>query len=80
MHEINRIKARVGRMLGRKVKIVADTGRKRINRYDGVVCGVYPNVFTLSVELDGVERKLTYSYNDILTKTVMLESEQAGAV
>ena len=34
----------------------------------------------LSVELDGVERKLTYSYNDILTKTVMLESEQAGAV
>lgn len=45
MQEINRIKARVGRMLGRKVKIVADTGRKRINRYDGVVCGVYPQRF-----------------------------------
>ncbi len=80
MQEINRIKARVGGMLGRRVKVSADIGRKRITHYDGIICGVYPNVFTLSVQLDGVERKLTYSYNDVLTKTVMLESEHAGAV
>ena len=67
-------------MLGSRVRVSADIGRKRISHYDGVICGVYPNVFTLGVQLDGVERKLTYSYNDILTKTVMLESEQAGAV
>lgn len=80
MKEINRIRARVEEMLGSKVRVSADMGRKRITQYNGVVCGVYPNVFTLSVIMDGTERKLTYSYNDVLTKTVRLEMEQAGAV
>lgn len=80
MKEINRIRLRVEEMLGRKVRVSADMGRKRITHYNGVVCGVYPNVFTLSVIMDGTERKLTYSYNDVLTKTVKLETEQAGAV
>ena len=80
MKEINRIRSRVEEMLGRKVRVSADMGRKRITHYNGVVCGVYPNVFTLSVIMDGTERKLTYSYNDVLTKTVKLETEQAGAV
>ncbi len=80
MKEINRIRARVEEMLGSKVRVSADMGRKRITHYNGVVCGVYPNVFTLSVIMDGTERKLTYSYNDVLTKTVKLETEQAGAV
>ena len=81
MQEINRIKARVGGMLGRRVKVSADIGRKRITHYDGAEYAAYIPMFLLSAcSWTEWNEKLTYSYNDVLTKTVMLESEHAGAV
>ena len=61
------IKARVGR----QVTIVADHGRKRKQCYSGTLVGAYTNVFTLDCIVSGVMQSLTYSYNDIITGSVV---------
>jgi len=70
VQQLNHIKDQVESQLGKTVRIKANMGRKRTFHYSGVICGVYSNVFSLSVEKDGAQRILTYSYKDILTKSV----------
>ena len=70
MEQINSIRCQLKRRLGQRVNVKASHGRKRYSFHEGTICGVYPNVFTLSVTEDGVERKYSYSYSDVLTKNV----------
>ncbi|MGL5086097.1 MAG: Veg family protein [Clostridium sp.] len=57
--------------LGDKVTLKANGGRKKILVNNGIIESVYPSIFVVRLESDN-ERTVTYSYSDVLTKTVQL--------
>lgn len=68
--------------IGSRVTLKADKGRKKIVVNEGVIENAYPSVFTIVIQGEFErERRVSYSYSDILTSTVELtvcdECEQA---
>lgn len=57
--------------IGEKVTLKANGGRKKILVNDGVIESVHPSIFVVRLETD-TQRTVTYSYSDVLTKTVLL--------
>ena len=57
--------------VGEKVTIKANSWRKKILVNDGVIECVHPSIFVVRLENDN-QRTVTYSYSDVLTKTVSL--------
>ena len=57
--------------VGEKVTLKANGGRKKILVNDGVIESVHPSIFVVRLESDP-QRTVTYSYSDVLTKTVSL--------
>ena len=57
--------------VGEKVTLNANSGRKKILVNDGVIESVHPSIFVVRLENDN-QRTVTYSYSDVLTKTVSL--------
>lgn len=68
---ISIIKRDIEKHLGDKVTLRANGGRKKILVNDGVIESVYPSIFVIRLEND-TQRTVTYSYSDVLTKTVQL--------
>ena len=57
--------------VGEKVTLKANGGRKKILVNDGVIESVHPSIFVVWLDNDN-QRTVTYSYSDVLTKTVSL--------
>lgn len=57
--------------VGDKVTLRANGGRKKILVNDGIIESVYPSIFVIRLKND-THRTVTYSYSDVLTKTVQL--------
>ena len=57
--------------VGEKVTLKANGGRKKILVNDGVIERVHPSIFVVRLDNDN-QRTVTYSYSDVLTKTVSL--------
>lgn len=66
------IRADIEKHVGEKVKLKANGGRKKIFVNDGVIESAYPSIFVVRLEND-TQRTVTYSYSDVLTKTVQLD-------
>lgn len=64
--------------VGKKVQLRTNKGRKKSNVSEGILDSAYPAVFIVRID-DGLvsERKLSYSYSDVLTETVELTFSQA---
>ena len=63
------IKNDIERHIGQKVTLKANGGRKKILVNDGIIESVYPSIFVIRLKSD-TQRTVTYSYSDVLTKTV----------
>ncbi len=73
--EVTSIRNGLKKRIGSQVVVRANTGRKRIVEKNGVLEQTYPNVFVVLIN-DSVEtpsRRMSFSYVDVLTKTVELE-------
>ena len=57
--------------VGEKVTLKANGGRKKILVNDGAIERVHPSIFVVRLDNDN-QRTVTYSYSDVLTKTVSL--------
>ena len=68
---ISTIKKDIERHIGETVTLKANGGRKKILVNDGVLESAYPSIFVIRLEND-TQRTVTYSYSDVLTKTVQL--------
>ncbi len=66
---INIIKEEIKSKINRKVTISVFGLRNRVNKYDGVIYKVYPNIFT--VLIDGEEKSFTY--RDVITGEVKIK-------
>ena len=75
---ISEIKADLAPYIGTQVKLQANSGRKKIIERSGVLESTYPNLFVVSVEEKSVERKMSFSYVDLLTENVVLTVNNQG--
>lgn len=58
--------------VGSKVRLKANRGRNRIIEREGILESIYPNIFVVKLNERKVERRVSYSYADVLTETVEL--------
>lgn len=57
--------------LGEKVILRTNKGRKKVKVKEGIIMETYPSVFIVRIDLGlESERKVSFSYSDILTETV----------
>ena len=74
--ELDRIKSDLADNIGSKIRFASKKGRKKRAVRNGVIEGTYRNVFVIKVdpigEDDGMERRVSYTYGDVLTRNVEL--------
>lgn len=70
-NDITNLKTDITDKLGQKVIIKGSLGRNRPFEKEATLEKVYPSIFIL--KYDENERNVTYSYTDILTRTVELQ-------
>lgn len=66
------IKENLQPYIGTEIMVKANRGRKRIVEKSGVLENTYPNIFIVKVNEKSVERRLSFTYADILTESVVL--------
>ncbi|MCM8709674.1 hypothetical protein M2651_01395 [Clostridium sp. SYSU_GA19001] len=57
--------------VGERVTLKANGGRRKVLVNKGTIEKTYPNIFVIRLEHD-TQRTVTYSYSDVLTKTVQI--------
>jgi uncharacterized protein Veg len=72
---LDRIREDLDVFVGKPIRIKANRGRKRIFEVEGILEQTYPKVFVVSFKERQVERRISYSYADLLTKAVELSVE-----
>jgi len=74
--DLFRVKKSLDSIVGQKVQLTAKKGRKKSVTRHGVIESTYPNIFVVKLDSTATstrtERRVSYSYTDILTKTVEL--------
>ena len=65
---IDMIREKVQMNIGNCVEVIHNEGRNKIYRYNGKLIEVYPNIFIILNN----NRKLSFSYSDVLTNTVKI--------
>ena len=69
--DINNLKADIGEKVGQKVIVRGSLGRSKSFEKEATIEKTYPNLFI--VKYDDEERNVTYSYKDVLTRTVEVD-------
>lgn len=59
-------------MKGKKVDMSVNRGRKRIEKYIGVIEHIYPSVFTVNIGDPENKGMQSYSFNDVLCGDVTI--------
>ena len=74
--ELDKIKSDLADNIGSKIKFASKRGRKKRTVRNGVIESTYANVFVIKVdsvnEEEAAERRVSYTYADILTRNVEL--------
>ncbi len=71
---LNKIREDLDALVGEKIRVKANRGRKKVDQQEGVLEKTYPHIFLIRVlDQPGQERLVSYSYTDILTSSVELE-------
>lgn len=75
-NDLSRIKTSLADNIGNKVRLTSKQGRKQIVTREGVIESTYPSIFTVKLDNENefftTERRVSYSYTDVLTKSVEL--------
>ena len=69
--DIANLKTNIGDIIGKKVIVKGSLGRSKFFEKEATIEKAYPNIFV--VKYDENERNVTYSYTDILTRTVQVD-------
>ncbi len=72
--DLAQVKKSLQNNIGRKVRLTSKKGRKSAVVRRGVIENIYPSIFTVRLdrinEEDTESRCVSFSYTDVLTKTV----------
>ncbi len=69
---LEQIRENLDLFVGKPIQIKANRGRKRVFEVEGILEKTYPKVFVVSFKERQVERRISYSYADLLTHAVEL--------
>lgn len=75
---LTRIKSDLNGYVGKRVKMRTIRSRGMMWEREGTLENIYPNLFVIQVLERGCFRKLSFSYADVLTKTIKLCRPQTG--
>ena len=67
---LEKIRKDMDSFVGQEVSIKANTGRKKVFQVNGILEQTYPKVFVVKFRERQVERRVSYSYADLLTEAV----------
>ena len=70
-NDITNLKTDITDKIGQKIIVKGALGRSRFFEKEATIEKTYPNLFI--VKYDDEERNVTYSYKDVLTRTVEVE-------
>lgn len=71
---LDAIKENIDRHVGQRITLKANSGRKKVVVKEGILEQTYPNIFVVKLNQEGkTERRVSYSYSDILTRVVQIE-------
>lgn len=71
--ELHLIKANIETMVGKRVKVTANKGRKRIVVREGFLEKTYSDIFVVKLNNEfNSSRNVSFKYIDVLTNTVEL--------
>jgi uncharacterized protein Veg len=65
------IKQDIESHVGERVTLKANGGRRKVFVNNGIIEKTYPSIFVIRLD-SNIRRTVTYSYSDVLTKTVQL--------
>lgn len=66
--DITNLKTDIGEKIGQKIIVKGSLGRSRTFEKEATIEKAYPNIFVVKYEEN--DRNVTYSYTDVLTRTV----------
>jgi len=72
MKTIASIKRNIQDHVGDKVTLKANGGRKKVLINNGIIESAHPSIFVVRLDSED-QRTVSYSYSDVLTKTVQLD-------
>lgn len=70
VNSLQQIKLDLESCVGKRVKLRANRGRKKIVEAEGVIESTYPKIFVVKLDASHSLERLSYTYADVLTKTV----------
>lgn len=72
--DIQRVKTLLSQNIGKRIRLSAKKGRKRIIVRHGIIKETYPSIFVITLdsisEFATTKRTVSYSYADLLTKAI----------
>ena len=69
--DITDLKTDIGEMIGQKIVVRGSLGRSKSFEKEATIEKTYPNIFV--VKYDDNDRSVTYSYTDVLTRTIEMQ-------
>ena len=69
--DITKLKTDIGEKIGQKIIVKGSLGRSRAFEKEATIEKAYPNIFVVKYAEN--DRNVTYSYTDVLTRTVEVE-------
>lgn len=69
--DITSIKSDIGENIGQKIIVKGSLGRSKSFEKEATIEKTYPNIFV--VKYDDNARSVTYSYTDVLTRTIEMQ-------
>ena len=69
--DITNLKTDINEKIGQKIIVKGSLGRSKTFEKEATIEKTYPNIFVIKYEKEN--RNVTYSYTDILTKTVEVD-------
>ena len=70
-NDITNLKTDITEKIGQKIIVKGTLGRSRFFEKEATIEKTYPEIFV--VKYDDEERNVTYSYKDVLTRTVQVD-------
>lgn len=76
--KVSKVQEALAQYVGSDVKLKANSGRRKFIERSGVLEGTYSNLFVVRIADQSVERKMSFSYVDLLTGNVVLIVNRDG--
>lgn len=70
--DVYKVRREVTDNIGKRVKVRANKGRRKIAVAEGIITETYPSIFLIETDDKSSTRTMSFSYTDVLTRDVRM--------